>query len=91
MQALGAQTGDTMRKLLFQLIQVICLFASQATIGCSLKEFAYVIVDFHGVVFFPLSSFFSLAFFIICHLSLLFLPDLTDAVITRKLHSVAGI
>lgn len=35
---------------------------------------------------------FSLALFVIYHLSLLFPPDLTDVVITRKLlHSITGI
>lgn len=34
------------------------LFASQATLDCNLKEFAYITVDFHGVVFFPSQSIF---------------------------------
>lgn len=74
---------DPMMKLIFQLIQI---FASQATLGCSFKEFAYVIVDF------PPCLFFSLALFVTYHLSLLFLPDLTDVIIARKLlHSITGI
>lgn len=66
------------------------IFASQAIVGWGLGEFIYFTVDFMEL---PFVSVLSLALFVIYHLSLqLFLPDLIDVVVTRKLlHSMTGI